>query len=120
MGTYRQVLGAQHPYLATSLSNLVELYCAMGRYEEAEPLLRQAMEIRRQVLGEQHPDFATSLNNLAELCCSMGRYEEAEPLYRQAMEIVLKALGPHHPNTKICQDNYDTLRKNLESSRSGK
>ena len=50
----------------------------MGRYEEAEPLYRQAMEIRRTALGEEHPDFATSLNNLAELHRAMGRSEDEE------------------------------------------
>jgi hypothetical protein len=37
----------------------------MGNYVAAEPLYRQALQIRRRVLGEEHPDFATSLNNLA-------------------------------------------------------
>ena len=36
-----------------------------GQYAEAEPLYKQAMEIRRTALGEGHPDYATSLNNLA-------------------------------------------------------
>ena len=39
----------------------------MGRHAEAEPLYKQAMEIRRTALGERHPAYATSLNNLAEL-----------------------------------------------------
>jgi tetratricopeptide (TPR) repeat protein len=89
----------------------------MGRHEEAEPLCRQSLEIRRQVLGEQHPDFATSLSSLASLYGSMGRYEDAEPLYRQTLEIRLKALGPDHPDTKICQANYDALRRKLALSR---
>ena len=38
-----------------------------GQYAEAEPLYKQAMEIRRTALGERHPDYATSLNNLAAL-----------------------------------------------------
>ena len=38
-----------------------------GQYAEAEPLYKQAMEIRRTALGERHPDYAASLNNLAML-----------------------------------------------------
>ncbi len=39
----------------------------MGDYAAAEPLYRQALEIRRMALGEDHPDYAASLNNLAGL-----------------------------------------------------
>ena len=59
----------------------------MGRHAEAEPLLKQAMEIRRTALGERHPDYATSLNNLAVLYDSMGRQAEAEELRKKAMAI---------------------------------
>ena len=41
-----------------------------AQYAEAEPLYKQAMEIRRTALGERHPDYATSLNNLA---CAVPR-----------------------------------------------
>ncbi len=34
---------------------------SQGRYEQAEPLYRQALELRRELLGEKHPDVATSL-----------------------------------------------------------
>ena len=47
----------------------------MGAYDRAEPLYRQALEIRKKVLGEGHPDYATSLNNLAELYRAMGAYD---------------------------------------------
>ena len=80
-------MGEEHPDYATSLNNLAGLYKSMGEYAKAEPLYRQALEIRRRVLGEEHPDYATSLNNLAVLYESMGEYAKAEPLYRQALEI---------------------------------
>ena len=47
----------------------------MGRYEEAEPLYRQALQIGRETLGEGHPDYATRLNNLATLLVATGRHE---------------------------------------------
>ena len=59
----------------------------MGDNARAEPLYRQALEIRKEALGEGHPDYATSLNNLALLYLAMGDYARAEPLFRQALEI---------------------------------
>ena len=73
------------------------LYKSQGRYEEAEPLYLQALQLTRSLLGESHPDVATSLNNLAELYRSQGRYEEAEPLYLQALQLRRSLLGEAIP-----------------------
>ena len=69
----------------------------MGDYAKAEPLFRQAMEIRKEALGEKHPDYATSLNNLAVLYQAMGDYAKAEPLFRQALEIRKKCWAKSTP-----------------------
>jgi tetratricopeptide (TPR) repeat protein len=74
------------------------LYKATGNFAAAEPLCRQAVEIKRVALGESHPDFATSLNNLAMLYEATGNFAAAEPLYRQALEIDRVALGESHPD----------------------
>ncbi|NJR15498.1 MAG: tetratricopeptide repeat protein, partial [Calothrix sp. CSU_2_0] len=49
--------------LASSLNNLASLYRSQGKYEAAEPLYLQALELRKSILGENHPSYATSLNN---------------------------------------------------------
>ena len=95
--------------LTDSLDNLAELYYSQGKYEEAEPLYLQALELTRKLLGEEHPNVASSLNNLAGLYMSQGRYEEAEPLYLQALELLRKLLGKEHPNTKIGLNNFEYL-----------
>lgn len=38
-----------------------------GKYDEAEPLLRRALEISESALRQDHPNVAQSLNSLAEL-----------------------------------------------------
>ena len=81
----------------------------MGRHAEAEPLYKQATEIRRTALGERHPSYATSLNSLAVLYYAMGRHAEAEPLYKQAMEIYRTALGERHPDYATSLNNLAGL-----------
>ena len=44
------------------------MYGKRGKYKEAEPLCKRALEIREKVLGRDHPDVAKQLNNLALLC----------------------------------------------------
>ena len=72
----KKLLGAGHPYVATSLNNLALLYKTQGRYTEAEPLFIQALDMRKKLLGAEHPSVATSLNNLAALYEYQGRYTE--------------------------------------------
>src|ERR1700693_4057798 len=57
------------------------------RYDEAEPLLRRALELREKALGPDHPDIAQSLNNLASIYRDRGEYEKAEPLLQRALGI---------------------------------
>jgi CHAT domain-containing protein len=82
---------------AAILNNLAQVYDAMGRYEKAEPMMLQVVEIDKNLLGEDHPDFAIDISNLAALYDVMGRYEQAEPLYKQAVEIAKTKLGTNDP-----------------------
>ncbi|MEM8640686.1 MAG: tetratricopeptide repeat protein [Cyanobacteria bacterium P01_G01_bin.54] len=95
--------------LATMLNNLAELYRVQGKYEQAEPLFLQALEIRKKVLGEDHSDVALSLNNLAALYYGQGKYEQAEPLFLQALEIRKKVLGEDHSDIAITLNNLAEL-----------
>ena len=80
----------------------------MGRYKEAEPFHRQALEIRRRVLGEHHPEFADSLNNLAELYRTTNRDAEASrSTGRRSMSIVV--VGQHHPRFALMLNNLARL-----------
>ena len=38
---------------------------SQGKYEEAEVMRRQALELRTKVLGAEHPDTLTSMGSLA-------------------------------------------------------
>ena len=83
---------------AVELSRAATIHERLARYEEAEPLYREALAIFQQVLPEGHPDIATSLNNLAALLYITGRYGEAEPLYCEALAIRKQALPKGHPS----------------------
>ncbi|WP_437841990.1 tetratricopeptide repeat protein [Sorangium sp. So ce1153] len=89
-------------------ARIVELERA-GRYDEALPLARRALELREQALGPEHPDVATSLDSLAALLWAKGDYAAAEPLYRRALAILEKALGPEHPDVAESLNNLAGL-----------
>ncbi len=95
--------------LPSSLNNLALLYDSQGRYDQAEPLFLQALELRKRLLGEDHPHVAQSLNNLAFLYYSQGLYDQAEPLFLQALELRKRLLGDNHPDVASSLHNLASL-----------
>jgi len=105
----RQIWGEEHPNIATSLSNLAELYRFQGRYAEAQPLCQQVLEMTKRLFVGDHPNVATSLNNLAALYQSQGRYAEAQPLCQQALEMTKRLFVGDHPNVATSLNNLAAL-----------
>jgi tetratricopeptide (TPR) repeat protein len=101
-------LGLEEDF-ASTLSNLAFLYYSQGRYDQAEPLYLQALELWKRLLGEDHPHVATSLNNLAVLYDSQGRYDQAKPLYLQALELSKRLLEEDYPHVATSLNNLAGL-----------
>merc|ERR1719491_1232535 len=87
------------------LNILAVLYGKRGKYKDAEPLCKRALEIREKVLGSDHPDVAKQLNNLALLCQNQGKYEEVEKYYQRALAIYESKLGQDDPNVAKTKNN---------------
>ena len=88
--------------LATELQN-------QGKYDEAEPLFREALEVDRETLGNRHPDTLAAVSNLGGLLHAKGDLAAAEPLLREALEGRRQTLGNRHPLTIIFINNLGTL-----------
>jgi tetratricopeptide (TPR) repeat protein len=86
-----KAFGPDHPDVATSFSNLAELYRAQGQYAQAEPLYQRSLAIWEKALGPDHPDVAQSLQNYAALLRKLDRAVEA-----QGMETRAKAIQAKH------------------------
>ncbi len=96
---------AQSPTLLEALSQYRALD-AQGRYAEAEPFARKALELSRKEFGPDHPHTGALLNDLALLYQAQGRYAEAEPLQKSALAIMEKALGPEQPHVATSLFNH--------------
>jgi tetratricopeptide (TPR) repeat protein len=55
----RELWGDKHPNVASSLNNLAGLYESLNRYQEAEPLYKEAIAIVRHSLPHLHPSLAS-------------------------------------------------------------
>ena len=105
------VLGALWPGLALAQSaalmeafNKYQALDAQGRYAEAEPFARKALELSKKEFGPDHPQTGALLNNVALLYEAQGCYAEAEPLIRRSLAIREKALGPSFRPRWRCPD----------------
>lgn len=94
----KQLVGENHPDIATHLNNLALFYLDRSRHSEAESLFIQALELTKSFCGEEHLDVATVQHHLADLYDIQGRYGEAEPLHLKALEIRIRSLGEEHPD----------------------
>lgn len=66
--------------LGVAAQNLAMTYHRQEKYGQAEPLYKQAIEIKTKVLGAQHPDVADVLSRYAELLQKTHREAEAANL----------------------------------------
>ncbi len=60
----------------------------LGRYEEATPLLEQAVALRKQTDGAESPAVGASQTDLAQLLDDQGKLKEAEGMLRSSIAIL--------------------------------
>jgi serine/threonine protein kinase/Tfp pilus assembly protein PilF len=73
-------------------------YVALGKYDEAEPHLVEALETRRWVLGDAHPDTLDSIGNMGGLLHSQSKFDEAMPYLMEELETSHLALHDEDPS----------------------
>ncbi|MEM7584724.1 MAG: tetratricopeptide repeat protein, partial [Acidobacteriota bacterium] len=121
---YRAVLedgdgaGLQPTEVATIAGNLGAMCARSGRYVEAEPFYRQAVEVRQRELGPDDPGLAPVLYDLANLYLRLDRYADAAPHFEHALRIREKTA----PNDLALSDivsqlaaTYSRLGRNNEA-----
>ena len=104
------MLGAEHPDTLASVNNLGALYRCEGKYADAEPLLKKALDGRSRVLGAEHPLTLLSMKELAVLRQSQRDYAGADALFTSILEARRRVLGPAHPDTLEAMTSLGEVR----------
>lgn len=89
-------LSDQPDVQAEMLAVIAEVNETLGRYEEAEALIRRSLELRQSLYGPSDPRVATSLNALGWILFQRGQLDEAAAYLRQALDMRRRLLGPDH------------------------
>ena len=85
-----------------ALHTLASELKAQGKYNKAEPLYREALEVTRETHGNRHPKTLSAITDLGLLLCARNGLVDlaaAEPLLREALEVKRETLGNRHPST---------------------
>lgn len=105
----QEELGGEPDLRARLMAIMGNSFRDLGMLREAEPLLRQAWEIRQEVNDVDDPRRARATANLANLYSRMGRFDEAEPLAVEAVSELARLLGDDHPDTLSVRRNLGNL-----------
>ncbi|MEP7013075.1 MAG: tetratricopeptide repeat protein [Acidobacteriota bacterium] len=81
---------------ARLLDTLGGIHTELGLFDDARPLLNQALSLRERLRGERHPEVADTLIRLGSLAQLSGR-GDAVALFRRALTLREAALGPEDP-----------------------
>jgi eukaryotic-like serine/threonine-protein kinase len=77
--------------------NLGGIYRMLGKFDQADSLLRSALEQHKTLFGADSPEVAESLVALGFLRSDQARLEEAEQLIHQGLEMDRRHLPRDHP-----------------------
>lgn len=93
------------------LRDLAELLMNMGRYTDAEPLLRNFLARHKQKEGPTHQDTLRASLSLGLVLKQLGQLAESETIHRETLKVLREELGPNHPDALIAANNYSEVLK---------
>ena len=81
------------------------------RYEEADQLYNQALDISRNEFGQEYVTAVSALSNIGALLSDQRKFDQAESFLLQGYKAILTHLGPNHAavieSTQRLIQNYE-------------
>ncbi len=97
-----------HASLPVLMNNAAMIYGDLGRYDEEEKVLKEALAVLESNGRQSESDYALVLNNLCTIYFQRGKYEEAIRLTKNSLELLAKTLGKD-------TEAYATMLSNLSA-----
>ncbi len=106
---YKAAVGDQHPAVMRAYSLQGTALLQLGRLEEAEVALREALAIGEATLGTDDPALADIHGNFASLASRQGRHAEAEAAYLKVLDAQMANGGLKNPVVGIILHNLGNV-----------
>ncbi len=110
LALWRKVNG-DHADVAYALNNLGWYLTAEGDWQQAQPLLWEAVAIRQKLLGDKHPLLALTLLNCGRVLQVKGDYAGAEKYLRKALEMLRQTSGAQDWNFERGLNFFSSLER---------
>jgi tetratricopeptide (TPR) repeat protein len=110
------ILGLEHPFVATLLGDLAYYYDEKQDFAKAVSLLERAVAIREKTSGDEHPHTLVLSRLLAYLYYETNEVAKAERLAARALEISEKTLGPEHYLVAQCLHTLSQVTRDPNKS----
>lgn len=94
---------------ATTLNDSSIKLFNQGKYDQAIPMAKRALQIREKLLPRTDPRVVDSLSNLAEFYITMKDYKAAVELFRRLLLSQEERFGPEHVNVANTLDRLAVL-----------
>ena len=104
---WNEILG-----LARWNEEAIEARCE-GRYEAAEQLLRQALDVTGSKIDHNNPMVLTCSNNLATVLQDQAKLDQAEYLFSRVLDIRENVLGLEDHSTLLSLNNLATVLRDM-------
>lgn len=99
-----QLLGEDHPDIASSYAHLGNILRGYQMYDESETMLLKAYDLRRELFGNNHALTNDSKRVLGILYQDMGEETKAEEYYAEALEAFRSIYpNPHAETAEVLQ-----------------
>ena len=106
---YRQNSNPKYISFATALTAQGLILNKLGRGDEAEKVLREAVKLREENLPERHFMAALSKGALGEFLATQKRFAEAEPLLLASYESLKSSQSADSPRIRTAAQRLVTL-----------
>ncbi len=101
-------------HIANHCTNLGVFLSKRNRFEEAEPLVFEAMGIYQDLVDDGDPRVATGMNNIAMFFVRQNNFKTAEPLFKRAISAIEQRWGVKSQHLKSLLINYSSLLRETD------
>lgn len=110
----QELYGDIHPDVALSLKEISSVFIELGRFEDAERNILQALEICKKVFAEDNLRTADCYNLLGLLYYKLDKNEKSLEYLAKVLKIRVKYLGEDHPSVQKTYCNIQRVKYEIE------
>ncbi|RMF76483.1 MAG: serine/threonine protein kinase [Planctomycetota bacterium] len=109
----REAFGLADDLTLSTQVSLADALQMAGRYDEAEALLREAIEIYRRRATADNPAYYRALNVLGASLTARRHFADAEPIIAEELEGARRLRPAGHPQLVAALNNYARVLSSL-------